>query len=50
MKVACLEEIAFKKGFITKEQLFEGAEKMKQTDCGDYLIKNITINHNFKLI
>ena len=38
MKVGCLEEITFKKGFITKEQLLEGTEKMKQTDYGDYLI------------
>ena len=27
------------KGFITKEQLLEGAEKMKQTEYGSYLIK-----------
>ena len=39
LKVGCLEEIAFEKGFITKEQLLEGAEKMKQTEYGSYLIK-----------
>ncbi|MDG2502945.1 MAG: sugar phosphate nucleotidyltransferase, partial [Flavobacteriaceae bacterium] len=39
MKVGCLEEIAFEKGFITKEQLLEGAEKMKQTEYGGYLMK-----------
>tara|TARA_B110000305_G_scaffold190324_1_gene212638 strand:- start:121 stop:1002 length:882 start_codon:yes stop_codon:yes gene_type:complete len=39
LKVACLEEIAFEKGFITKEQLLEGAERMKQTEYGTYLIK-----------
>ena len=39
LKVACLEEIAFKKGFITIKQLLEGAEKMKQTEYGTYLIK-----------
>ena len=39
VKVGCLEEIAFEKGFITKEQLLEGAEKMKQTEYGTYLIK-----------
>ena len=32
LKVGCLEEIAFEKGFITKEQLLEGAEKLKQTE------------------
>ena len=39
LKVGCLEEIAFEKGFITKEELLEGAEKMKQTEYGSYLIK-----------
>ena len=39
LKVGCLEEIAFEKGFVTKEQLLEGAEKMKQTEYGSYLIK-----------
>jgi glucose-1-phosphate thymidylyltransferase len=39
LKVACLEEIAFEKGFITIKQLLEGAEKMKQTEYGSYLIK-----------
>jgi glucose-1-phosphate thymidylyltransferase len=39
LKVGCLEEIAFEKGFITKEQLLEGAEKMKQTEYGGYLMK-----------
>ena len=39
LKVACLEEIAFEKGFITIKQLLEGAEKMKQSDYGTYLIK-----------
>ena len=39
LKVGCLEEIAFEKGFITKEQLLVGAEKMKQTEYGIYLIK-----------
>ena len=39
LKVGCLEEIAFEKGFITKEKLLEGVEKMKQTEYGIYLIK-----------
>jgi glucose-1-phosphate thymidylyltransferase len=39
LKVGCLEEIAFEKGFITREQLLKGAEKVKQTDYGSYLIK-----------
>ena len=39
LKVACLEEIAFEKGFITIKQLLKGAEKMKQTEYGSYLMK-----------
>lgn len=39
LKVGCLEEIAFEKGFVTKEQLLEGAKKMKQTEYGIYLLK-----------
>ena len=39
LKVGCLEEIAFEKGFITKEKLLEGAEKMEQTEYGSYLMK-----------
>ena len=42
LKVGCLEEIAFEKGFITIKQLLESAEKMKQTDYGTYLIKKYT--------
>jgi glucose-1-phosphate thymidylyltransferase len=38
LKVGCLEEIAYEKGFITKDQLLKGAEKMKQTEYGTYLI------------
>lgn len=35
--VACLEEIAYNKGYITKEQLLETAEELKKTDYGKYL-------------
>ena len=44
LKVGCLEEIAFEKGFVTKEQLLEGAEKMKQTEYGIYLLKKYSDN------
>jgi glucose-1-phosphate thymidylyltransferase len=37
MKVACLEEIAYNKGFITKEQLFNLAERLKNSQYGEYL-------------
>ena len=39
LKVACLEEIAFKKGWINKEQLKQIAEPMKKNDYGKYLLQ-----------
>lgn len=36
--VACIEEIAYKKGFINKEQLVKLAEPLLKTDYGQYLI------------
>ena len=38
LKVGCLEEIAFEKGFISKEQLLAQAKTLKGTTYGDYLI------------
>ena len=38
LKVACLEEIAFKRGWITKEQLAEVAKPMAKNDYGRYLL------------
>ncbi|MFC6040236.1 glucose-1-phosphate thymidylyltransferase RfbA [Paenisporosarcina macmurdoensis] len=35
--VACIEEIAFRRGYITKEQLLELAEPLIKTDYGKYL-------------
>ena len=37
IKVGCLEEIAFEKGFITIEQLLNQAKVLKGTSYGDYL-------------
>ncbi len=39
LKVACLEEIAYKKGYINKEQLLKLAEPLKKNEYGQYLIK-----------
>ena len=38
-KVACIEEIAFKMGYINKEKLRDIAKKMKNSDYGKYLIE-----------
>ena len=35
--IACLEEIAYLKGYITEEQLLKTAEELKKTDYGQYL-------------
>ena len=35
--IACLEEIAFNKGYINEEQLLKTAEELKKTDYGQYL-------------
>ncbi|NPA37114.1 MAG: glucose-1-phosphate thymidylyltransferase RfbA [Chlorobi bacterium] len=39
LKVSCIEEIAYKKGFINREQLLSLAEPMKKNDYGQYMIK-----------
>ena len=39
LKIACLEEIAFKKGWISKEDLKELAKPMEKNDYGKYLIQ-----------
>ena len=39
LKVACLEEIAFRMGYITREQLIELAEPLKKNGYGQYMLK-----------
>lgn len=41
LKVACLEEIAFELGYISKEQVLRLAEPLKKNEYGQYLIKRI---------
>ena len=38
LKVACLEEIAYRKGWITKEEMLDLAEPMKKNEYGQYMI------------
>jgi glucose-1-phosphate thymidylyltransferase len=39
LKVACLEEIAFEKGYISREQLVKLAEPLKKSGYGQYLLQ-----------
>lgn len=39
LKVSCIEEIAYKKGFINREQLLQLAEPLKKNPYGQYLIQ-----------
>jgi len=39
LQVACLEEIAYRKGYISREKLLELAEPLKKNLYGQYLIK-----------
>ncbi|KRF35872.1 glucose-1-phosphate thymidylyltransferase RfbA [Paenibacillus sp. Soil787] len=39
LKVACLEEISFHKGYITREHLLNLAEPMRKNEYGKYLVK-----------
>ncbi len=39
LKVACIEEIAYEMGYITKEQLIELAQPLKKNQYGQYLIR-----------
>ena len=39
LKVACLEEIAFDKGYITKSQFLTLVEPFRKNQYGQYLIK-----------
>lgn len=39
LKVACLEEIAFKHGWISKQQLIEDAQPMAKNEYGKYLLQ-----------
>jgi glucose-1-phosphate thymidylyltransferase len=41
IKIACIEEIAYRKGFITKEQVLKIAEPLMKSGYGEYLMNVI---------
>lgn len=47
LKVACLEEIAYEKGFISQEQLINLAEAMLKNNYGQYLMR-VALQHEKK--
>ena len=44
LKVACIEEIAFNKGYIGKDQLMSIANEMSGNQYGQYLLDQIESN------
>ena len=46
LKVACLEEIAYEMGYISKEQLLDLAEPLKKNQYGQYLIRRAEQGRN----
>ena len=41
LKIGCLEEIAYRKGYISKEQLKQLAEPLLKSGYGDYLMEMV---------
>lgn len=46
LKVACLEEIAYNRGYISTDQLLALAEPLKKSEYGQYLIQLVDMNRN----
>ena len=40
IKIGCLEEVAYQKGYITQAQLLEQAQNLQGTSYGDYLLES----------
>ncbi|SEJ77110.1 Glucose-1-phosphate thymidylyltransferase [Cyclobacterium xiamenense] len=47
LKIGCIEEIAFRNGFINQEELIKSAEKLGKSGYGEYLKKLVSQNLNF---
>jgi len=39
LKISCIEEIVYRKGFIDKDQLCQLAEPIRKSGYGEYLLK-----------
>ncbi len=48
LKVACLEEIAYEMGYISKEKLLELAQPLKKNQYGQYLIRRANQGRDLK--
>ena len=48
LKVACLEEIAYEMGYITKEKLLELAQPLKKNQYGQYLINRAKLGRDLR--
>ena len=48
LKISCIEEIAYRMGFIDKAQLKSLAEPLKKSGYGDYLLKILEQEKDFK--
>ncbi|MCT3393066.1 glucose-1-phosphate thymidylyltransferase RfbA [Lentilactobacillus hilgardii] len=44
LKIACIEEIAFRMGYINKNQVYKLAQPLKKSDYGQYLLQLIADN------
>ncbi|MDN3688492.1 glucose-1-phosphate thymidylyltransferase RfbA [Cyclobacterium jeungdonense] len=47
LKIGCIEEIAYRNGFINQEKLLKSAEKLGKSGYGEYLKKLVNQNLNF---
>ncbi len=49
LKIGCIEEIAYRMGFINKEELLKIAEKYNKNNYGEYLRKVSEKQNDFRL-
>lgn len=47
LKIGCIEEIAYRNGFINQEKLLKSAEKLGKSGYGEYLKRLVNQNLNF---